>query len=72
MPSRRRGECGKGFATYASKGYRDDAEDALRLNGGRVGHFSRGFFPNGVRRAEVDSLAAWSTTSEEPSPWFIG
>ena len=59
---------GKGFASYATKGYRSDAEDALRLNGGRVGHFSRGFFPDGVRRAEVESLAAWSV-SAEPSPW---
>jgi hypothetical protein len=61
---------GKGFASYAVKGYRVDAEDALRLNGGRVGHFSRGFFPNGVRRAEVDSLAAWAETKDEPSPWI--
>lgn len=60
---------GKGFASYAVKGYRADAEDALRLNGGRVGHFSRGFFPDGVRRAEVESLAAWSATKDEPSPW---
>jgi len=60
---------GKGFATYASKGYRDDADEALRLNGGRVGHFSRGFFPDGVRRAEVESLAALSEASDEPSPW---
>lgn len=61
---------GKGFATYATKGYRTDADEALRLNGGRVGHFSRGFFPNGVRRAEVDSLAAYSDTTGEPSPWI--
>lgn len=61
---------GKGFATYATKGYRDDAEDALRLNGGRVGHFTRGFFPDGVRRAEVASLAAFSDATGEPSPWF--
>lgn len=60
---------GKGFAGYAVKGYRDDAEDALRLNGGRVGHFSRGFFPAGVRRAEVQSLAAWAEGAE-PSPWI--
>lgn len=61
---------GKGFASYATKGYRSDAEDALRLNGGRVGHFSRGFFPDGVRRAEVESLAAWGE-SAEPSPWVM-
>ncbi|MDH2415641.1 hypothetical protein [Nocardioides sp. CER19] len=60
---------GKGFASHAVKGYRDDADDALRLNGGRVGHFSRGFFPDGVRRAEVESLAAYSEASDEPSPW---
>ncbi|SFD05795.1 hypothetical protein SAMN04487968_1362, partial [Nocardioides terrae] len=61
---------GKGFASYASKGYRDDADEALRLNGGRVGHFSRGFFPSGVRRAEVQSLAAFSEAADEPSPWI--
>jgi hypothetical protein len=62
---------GKGFAAYATKGYRVDAEDALRMNGGRVGHFSRGFFPDGVRRAEVDSLATLRESSEtEPSPWI--
>lgn len=60
---------GKGFASYAVKGYRADADEALRLNGGRVGHFSRGFFPDGVRRAEVASLAAFSEASGEPSPW---
>lgn len=60
---------GKGFATYATKGYQHDAEEALRLNAGRVGHFSRGFFPAGVRRAEVDSLAAAHQTTE-PSPWI--
>lgn len=59
---------GKGFASYATKGYRADAADALRLNGGRVGHFSRGFFPDGVRRAEVESLAEWAEDSG-PSPW---
>lgn len=59
---------GKGFASYAVKGYRVDADEALRLNAGRVGHFSRGFFPDGVRRAEVASLAAFSEASE-PSPW---
>jgi hypothetical protein len=61
---------GKSFGSYATKGYRDDAEDALRLNGGRVGHFSRGFFPDGVRRAEVESLAAWGQTTQ-PSPWTM-
>lgn len=61
---------GKGFASYAVKGYRTDADDALRINGGRVGHFSRGFFPDGVRRAEVQSLAAHQESSGEPSPWF--
>lgn len=59
---------GKGFASYAVKGYRSDADEALRLNAGRVGHFSRGFFPAGVRRAEVDSLAEFSVDGE-PSPW---
>lgn len=52
------------------KGYRTDAEDALRLNAGRVGHFSRGFFPDGVRRAEVESLDAHRTNATEPSPWI--
>lgn len=47
---------GKGFAGYAVKGCSSDAEDALRMNAGRVGHYSRGFFPDGVRRAEVRSL----------------
>lgn len=61
---------GKGFAAYATKGYRDDAAEALRLNGGRVGHFSRGFFPDGVRRAEVQSLQGWAA-STAPSPWFF-
>jgi hypothetical protein len=61
---------GKSFGSYATKGYRADAEDALRLNGGRVGHFSRGFFPDGVRRAEVESLAAWGEAAE-PSPWAM-
>lgn len=61
---------GKGFATYAVKGYRTDAEDALRLNAGRVGHFSRGFFPDGVRRAEVESLDVHRTNATEPSPWI--
>lgn len=61
---------GKGFATYAVKGYRTDADDTLRLNGGRVGHFSRGFFPDGVRRAEVQSLQAFSEATGEPSPWI--
>lgn len=61
---------GKGFATYAVKGYRTDADDALRLNSGRVGHFSRGFFPDGVRRAEVESLRAFSDATGEPSPWI--
>jgi hypothetical protein len=60
---------GKGFASYAVKGYRSDADEALRLNSGRVGHFSRGFFPDGVRRAEVASLAAFTEASDEPSPW---
>lgn len=60
---------GKGFAAYAVKGYSADADEALRLNGGRVGHFSRGFFPDGVRRAEVASLAALSESNDEPSPW---
>lgn len=59
---------GKGFASYVTKGYRSDAEEALRLNGGRVGHPSRGFFPDGVRRAEVESLAALKDGGE-PSPW---
>lgn len=61
---------GKGFAAYAVKGYRTDADDALRLNGGRVGHFSRGFFPDGVRRAEVDSLAIHAASAAAPSPWI--
>ncbi|MBA2952704.1 hypothetical protein GON03_22020 [Nocardioides sp. MAH-18] len=61
---------GKGFATYAVKGYRTDADNALRLGGGRVGHFSRGFFPDGVRRAEVQSLAAFADATGEPSPWI--
>lgn len=62
---------GKGFAGYAVKGYSDDAEDALRLNGGRVGHFSRGFFPDGVRRAEVQSLARLHEQAGTPSPWVL-
>lgn len=62
---------GKGFAGYTVKGYSSDAEDALRLNAGRVGHFSRGFFPDGVRRAEVRSLAAYVEQSEGESPWFV-
>lgn len=62
---------GKGFAGYAVKGYSADAEDALRLNAGRVGHFSRGFFPDGVRRAEVQSLAAFHEQATEESPWFF-
>ena len=61
---------GKGSTTYAARGYRTDVDDALRLNGGRVGHFSRGFFPNGVRRAEVESLASFSDATSEPSPWI--
>ena len=61
---------GKGFATYAVKGYRTDADATLRLNGGRVGHFSRGFFPHGVRRAEVESLSAFAEVTGEPSPWI--
>ena len=61
---------GKGFATYAVKGYRTDADEALRLNAGRVGHFSRGFCPEGVRRAEVESLSAFSDATGEPSPWL--
>lgn len=62
---------GKGFAGYAVKGYGSDAEDALRINAGRVGHFSRGFFPDGVRRAEVKSLATYCELASEPSPWFM-
>jgi hypothetical protein len=62
---------GKGFAGYAVKGYGVDAEDALRLNAGRVGHFSRGFFPDGVRRAEVQSLEALKESTGEPSPWIL-
>ena len=62
---------GKGFAGYAVKGYRDDAAHALRLNAGRVGHFSRGFFPDGVRRAEVASLAEFQEQTNDPSPWIM-
>jgi hypothetical protein len=50
---------GKGFASYVGKGFQEaDATENLRLNGGRLGHFSRGFFGQvegralGVREAE--------------------
>ncbi len=52
---------GFGIARYVGKSFSDDSADpleALTLNGGRLGHFSRGFFKSeagetlGVRQAE--------------------
>lgn len=36
-------------ASYVSKGGREDLESALNLNGGRLHHWSRGFFPLPIR-----------------------
>lgn len=57
----------KGVRHYTVKGYRVDAKDALSVNGGRIGHFSRGFFPHGVRRAEVEALVDYERATGEPS-----
>lgn len=58
-------------AVQTTRFLRSDSQSRpAELNGGRVGHFSRGFFPDGVRRAEVQSLSAFSETTGEPSPWI--
>lgn len=62
---------GKSFSRYVGKSFaQDDAGDALRLNGGRIGHFSRGFFVSpdgrtiGVRSAEKHAVRAIRGESE--------
>jgi len=67
---------GKGFASYVGKGFTtDDGQRNLALNGGRLGHFSRGFFRSpkgetlGVREAERRAAEALQT--EESGPWVI-
>lgn len=65
---------GKGFARYVGKGFTaEDAAENLRLNGGRLGHFSRGFFtdngqPIGVKAAEKIALASEDDT---PGDWIF-
>jgi hypothetical protein len=59
---------GKGFTTT-------DALENLRLNGGRLGHFSRGFFLSpegailGVRAAE--KMAAEAQRTDEAGTWLL-
>jgi hypothetical protein len=67
---------GKGFSAYVGKGFTaDDASANLRLNGGRLGHFSRGFFRSpegetlGVREAERRAAAALGTG--EDGSWVL-
>lgn len=67
---------GKGFASYVGKGFHEaSAEENLRLNGGRLGHFSRGFFghlegrPVGVREAERLAQEALRPADAEPVLW---
>jgi hypothetical protein len=61
---------GKGFASYVGKGFHaDDAAENLRLNGGRLGHFSRGFFGHLEGRAipvrEAERLAQQSLKKDD-------
>jgi hypothetical protein len=72
----------KGASTYGLKGARDSADEYLRINGGRLGHHSRGFFRNqeghrlGVRDAEVaairemfgESQGTWTLCHESALP----
>jgi hypothetical protein len=67
---------GKGFSAYVGKGFTQaDAVDNLTLNGGRLGHFSRGYFKSpegetlGVREAEKRAAEAFRT--EEAGRWVI-
>lgn len=68
---------GKGFAAYVGKGFTvEDGVSNLRLNGGRLGHFSRGFFGQtanggniGVRAAE--RLAAEAMRTDEAGKWVL-
>ena len=68
---------GKGFSSYVGKGFTaTDATANLALNGGRLGHFSRGFFGKsdsganlGVREAE--RLAAADDRPAEAGTWVL-
>jgi hypothetical protein len=67
---------GKGFSSYVGKGFTEqDGANALVLNGGRLGHFSRGFFVSptggtlGVREAET--LASRARSEEESGTWVL-
>lgn len=67
---------GKGFSTYVGKGFSaPNAHDALSLNGGRLGHFSRGFFRSAsgatlaVREAEKQAAAA--RRDEDSGSWVL-
>lgn len=67
---------GKGFSTYIGKGFSAaNAHEALALNGGRLGHFSRGFFRSpagvtlGVRDAE--RLASEARRDEGSGTWVL-
>lgn len=64
---------GKGFASYVGKGFHaQDAADNLRLNGGRLGHFSRGYFGHVEGQAlpvrEAERLAQQSLNKEDQDP----
>jgi hypothetical protein len=67
---------GKGFSAYVGKGFTaEDGQENLHLNGGRLGHFSRGFFGTvkgqtlGVREAE--KLAAEALREGEAGRWVL-
>lgn len=68
---------GKGFSSYVGKGFTaQDGQDNLQLNGGRLGHFSRGFFADprtgatlGVREAE--KRAAEALRTGEAGRWVL-
>lgn len=74
---------GKGFgiAGYGVKTFGDDAEtdprEALRLNGGRIGHFSRGFFLSAagaklpVREAEKLAARLARESRDEGGRWVL-
>lgn len=67
---------GKGFSSYVGKGFSSaNGHEALTLNGGRLGHFSRGFFVSpagvtlGVRDAEKQ--AARARQGEDAGQWVL-
>lgn len=67
---------GKGFAGYVGKGFSSEtARDALGMNGGRLGHFSRGFFlsPTGVTLGvrDAERHAAQARRDEDAGTWVL-